>query len=55
MSGPATGVSAVAPELRDAAQVQEAALRKVELERDRLVAEVITLREAIPTRKACEE
>ena len=34
---------------------QEAALRKLEAERDRLVAEVLTLQEAMSTSKACEE
>ena len=34
---------------------QEAALKKLEGERDRLVAEVLTLQEALSTRQACEE
>jgi hypothetical protein len=34
---------------------QEAALKRIEEERDRLISEVLTLRQAMPTRKACEE
>jgi len=37
------------------AQQQEAALKRIEEERDRLISEVLTLRQAMPTRKACEE
>ena len=46
--------SASAPSAAAVAQ-QEAALRKLEAERDRLVAEVLTLQEAMSTSKACEE
>ena len=34
---------------------QEAALAKLAAERDRLVAELLTLQEAMPTSRACEE
>ena len=50
----ASASSSSAPSAAAVAQ-QEAALRKLEAERDRLVAEVLTLQEAMSTSKACEE